>query len=150
MVKELTPELIQDVNVARTFTLGGNATFTVEGKSKRFTFKVEVCRDKPELWFVKVLTGSQDWSYLGTIRQFPDGVTHAYKHGAKSRISETATSALTAKYVFRSLFGTGYQATFNKYDFYHEGTCGRCGRPLTDPESIQSGIGPVCRGKMGI
>lgn len=29
------------------------------------------------------------------------------------------------------------------------GHCGHCGRTLTNPESIEAGIGPVCRGKMG-
>ena len=28
--------------------------------------------------------------------------------------------------------------------FYHMGRCGRCGRPLTNPESIESGYGPEC------
>jgi hypothetical protein len=28
------------------------------------------------------------------------------------------------------------------------GACGVCGSPLTDPESIRLGIGPVCRAKM--
>lgn len=28
----------------------------------------------------------------------------------------------------------------------HENVCGRCGRALTDPESIQLGLGPICRG----
>lgn len=27
------------------------------------------------------------------------------------------------------------------------GRCKRCGRPLTDPESIAAGIGPDCRSK---
>lgn len=32
----------------------------------------------------------------------------------------------------------------------HElGSCGVCGRTLTDPESIAAGIGPVCAGKSG-
>lgn len=26
-------------------------------------------------------------------------------------------------------------------------TCGRCGRPLTNPTSISSGLGPICRSK---
>lgn len=30
---------------------------------------------------------------------------------------------------------------------FHMGMCGVCGRPLTDPESIISGIGPICRNK---
>jgi hypothetical protein len=31
---------------------------------------------------------------------------------------------------------------------HHEGRCGRCGRTLTVPESIESGIGPECAKKM--
>jgi hypothetical protein len=30
----------------------------------------------------------------------------------------------------------------------HTGVCGYCGRPLTDPQSILQGIGPVCRRKL--
>jgi len=30
----------------------------------------------------------------------------------------------------------------------HNGTCGHCGRKLTTPESIVSGIGPVCAQKV--
>lgn len=30
----------------------------------------------------------------------------------------------------------------------HEGRCARCGRKLTVPESIDSGLGPECRGKV--
>lgn len=29
----------------------------------------------------------------------------------------------------------------------HLGKCGVCGRPLTDPVSIEVGIGPICRGE---
>jgi hypothetical protein len=30
----------------------------------------------------------------------------------------------------------------------HTGVCGYCGRLLTDPDSIQQGLGPVCRKKL--
>jgi len=29
---------------------------------------------------------------------------------------------------------------------YHLGRCGKCGRPLTDPASMERGIGPYCAG----
>ena len=32
-------------------------------------------------------------------------------------------------------------------EVWHQGSCGKCGRPLTVPESIASGIGPVCASK---
>ena len=31
----------------------------------------------------------------------------------------------------------------------HSGVCGRCGSPLTDPESRRRGLGPICAGKSG-
>ena len=33
-------------------------------------------------------------------------------------------------------------------EFYHAGKCGCCGRTLTVPESIVTGLGPVCAGRM--
>ena len=32
-----------------------------------------------------------------------------------------------------------------KMTLYHQGMCAVCGRPLTNPKSIESGIGPKCR-----
>lgn len=37
-----------------------------------------------------------------------------------------------------------------KVTIRHAGSCGRCGRTLTVPASLDSGIGPVCADKMGI
>jgi hypothetical protein len=32
----------------------------------------------------------------------------------------------------------------DKMHMYHEGACCKCGMPLTTPESIEKGIGPIC------
>ena len=29
-------------------------------------------------------------------------------------------------------------------EVWHEGRCGRCGRKLTTPQSVETGFGPVC------
>lgn len=34
-----------------------------------------------------------------------------------------------------------------KVTVHFESTCRRCNRPLTTPESVESGIGPVCAGR---
>jgi len=34
-------------------------------------------------------------------------------------------------------------------EVWHDGCCGRCGRRLTDPGSVERGIGPERRGKLG-
>jgi hypothetical protein len=34
------------------------------------------------------------------------------------------------------------------WDVKHCGYCGKCGRVLTEPESLESGLGPICRKAM--
>lgn len=130
----------------RSFVLAGNATFTVVSKKTgtRFTFRVRVPKDKgSDLRFVSVLTGScneSDYQYLGVVAH-----GRTYVHGLKSRISLEAPSAKAACwFFFRALRGLDLADC----DVWHAGTCGRCGRKLTVPESIATGLGPECAGKV--
>lgn len=128
-------------NIKR-FILGGNAIFTLHNsvRGTHLTFKVQVCRNTPELFFVSVLTGPDNWSnysYLGVIRE---GI---YWHGAKSKITETALSAVSFKW-----FWSNIDRLPQALQVLHEGKCGRCGRKLTVPESISTGFGPECKGKI--
>lgn len=122
------------------FMFGGNATFTVvsKGSGTRYTFKVR--QPKPDTpHFVKVLTGSDnenDYAFLGTIFD-----RSTYKHSRKSSISETAPSARAFEWLFKHLADPALES---KVDVHHEGRCCRCGRKLTVPSSIESGIGPEC------
>jgi hypothetical protein len=94
--------------------------------------------------FVSVLTGpdnTQDYRYLGFMRR---GV---YFHGgAKAKISRDAPSAKAFDWFWR-IVAQGRDPSF-ACDVDHLGACGRCGRPLTVPESIRSGFGPECIGKV--
>lgn len=96
--------------------------------------------------FVAVLTGLDnvnDFSYLGSIVTRPHP---RYEHGRKSPIGPDAPSARAAGWYFARLFGGG---DVSGVTVYHDGTCGRCGRDLTTPESVSRGIGPECWEKMG-
>jgi hypothetical protein len=124
-----------------TFALAGHAIFTAHSKSTgvRFTYKVTQCDDKPDLYFVALLTGpdnTNDYQYLGTIR----GTT--YTHGRKSRIGPEAPSAKAFDWLWRHR-----DRLPASLDLHHEGRCCRCGRTLTTPESCLRGIGPECAKK---
>jgi hypothetical protein len=139
---ETTGHPIQNENVA-AFVKAGRAVFTVVSKKTgaRFTFRVQKGRDS-ERYFASVLTGAdntRDYQYLGTI--FEDG---AYRHGRKSEIKPTAPSAMAFDWFWRCL--TANQLT--SLDVHHEGRCARCARVLTVPESILTGFGPECAGKV--
>jgi len=125
----------------KEFALAGNATFTATSlkTGTRFTYKIR--QPKPESpHFVKVLTGPDNessYTFLGTIF---DGEN--YRHGTRSSITPSAPSAVAFAYIWSHL-----NELAGKVEIQHAGKCCRCGRKLTVPESIESGIGPECKKK---
>jgi hypothetical protein len=123
------------------FIFAGNATVTILNTKtgNRFTYnikKLKTSTDENPLFFVKVLTGPEVYSFIGSMNKDKN-----YKHSQKSKINSEAQSVKVFKYVLTKL-------TEDKLDecveIWHEGKCGRCGRQLTVPESIETGLGPEC------
>jgi hypothetical protein len=128
-----------------SYMQAGNATFTLVStrSGERFTYKVRESKDG-KLFFVSLLTGSDntsDYAYLGIIR---DG---KFSRTAKSRIGADAPSYKAFDWFWRKLEAV---ALPEGVEFWHEGRCGRCGRALTVPESIDNGIGPECARRVGL
>jgi hypothetical protein len=136
----------QTAAVALQFILAGRARFTLvsEKTGTRFTYRITQ-KDERSPHFVSVLTGSDNnhsYTYLGTI--FDKKV---FRHGSKSPINSQAPSAKAFAWAW------GYLARGEmppSCEVWHEGRCGRCGRALTVPSSVESGIGPVCEGREAI
>lgn len=131
----------------RSFMMAGKAVFTVENPNtgNRFTYKVtrKAADGGMVLHFVKVLTGpdnTADYEFLGTV--FPDG---AFAMSRKSRIGPDAPSAKAFGWLWARISKCGDTGPAR---VLHEGRCCRCGRTLTVPESIESGVGPECAAKM--
>jgi len=133
-----------DVAKAVRFLLAGNARVTLVSKKTgtRFTYRVrskKVDAGAQSIHFVGVLTGSNnetDFEFLGTIF---GGTT--FVHGRKSRIGSEAPSSLAFGWTVRHMLAGKFP---EKLEVHHEGRCGKCGRALTVPESIETGLGPVC------
>lgn len=135
---------IVDATDALKFMLAGKATFTVrsEKTGEHLTFQVRNWKKAKDgtMHFVSVRTGN-DYAGIGFIR---DRVR--YQLGTKSDLSYDDNRVKGFRYVFEHLCQKHMPP---KCEVWHEGQCGRCGRPLTDPESIERGIGPDCLAKMG-
>jgi hypothetical protein len=123
------------------FVKAGNALFTIQNEAtgNRFTYKVRVADDKPELFFVSVCSGpnnTEDYTYLGSI------IHGTFKATRGTKVSISAQSFKAFAW-FNERINTGciFPETVH---VYHAGRCGRCGRTLTVPESIQNGLGPEC------
>lgn len=127
---------------AKKFILGGNSIFTVVSKKteKRYTFKVKENKEKT-IYFVSYLfSGDNQYKYMGII-----DANKKYKLTAKSKVNEDSAVNKTFNVVYDILM-TENQKMFDKLEFWHEGKCGKCGRKLTVPSSIESGFGPICQG----
>lgn len=145
------PDAAHAIPADRTaaFILAGNATFTATSPKTgaRFTFKVRVSKQKegdtrPPVHFVSVMTGPDNedhFEFFGTVF---GGDT--FRHGAKARVTSDAPSAKAFAWIFPRVIA---EADLHGVEIHHEGKCGRCGRKLTVPESIEIGLGPVCAGR---
>lgn len=133
-------ERITDKKDIERFVFAGKAHFTIRSRKTgtRFTFKVQAS-DDGKCYFVKVLNGPdnyRNYQYMGMIFE---PKTEALRWTKKSKVSKDAPSFKAASFFFSNLGHPGIE-------FYHEGKCGRCNKKLTVPESIQTGLGPVCAG----
>lgn len=133
---------LETAETVATFSLAGNARLTLVSvkTGARFTYRIRKARKEGDnRHFVAVLCGADndgDYVYLGTIF---DGTR--FNHGRKSSISSTAPSAVAFAWIWKRVT-RGDLPT--QCEVWHEGRCGRCGRSLTVPESIETGLGPIC------
>jgi hypothetical protein len=119
------------------FIFAGNSTVTFLNinTKNRFTYHVKMSKDG-SVYFVSVLTNTENYEYIGIV------VNNHYTHGKKSNISYSAQSVKVFEYILSKLKSNTLP---DFIEIWHEG---KCGRPLTVPESIDIGIGPECLKKL--
>lgn len=128
--------------------LAGNCTITFKNElnQKRFTYKIKKFKRNENLFFVHVLSGcnnEKDYSYLGRI--IVKNLEQKQIEFDSSKGSKISTDALSFKGFKYLIEATTIHHKMNEnMCIYHEGKCARCGRKLTDPDSIIRGIGPEC------
>jgi len=132
----------------KRFITGGNARLTVRSKKtgKHYTYKISQGwdhdtnkRDYSTPYFVSVLCGpdnESDYMYIGFI---PQAIEFKLVAGNKGKPGADSYKALS--WVLKHL---NKGEIHDQLEISHEGSCCRCGRTLTHPDSIASGIGPEC------
>ena len=142
--------------VSKAFILAGRAMFTVANPTgERYTIRVSKVdndpssrwyrADQPSTWFVGLLTGPNndtDYTYVGMLSPTTGQVilTRKSPYSADSKVYKVVQWAI-------KLVLTG-KSIPNGYSLLHSGKCGRCGRTLTVPSSIETGLGPECASKV--
>jgi hypothetical protein len=123
------------------YVSAGRARFTIQNPETGTRFTYRVYKKIHDLYFVSVLAGSDnesDYMYIGFIR---DG--RFFHGGTKSRVSTSAPSVAAFGWFWRHIADPSPALVF------HDGKCGCCGRSLTVPESVESGLGPECAKRTG-
>jgi len=128
-------EHIIEHQLLERFIYAGRANFTIEDKEFDTKLVVYVKENKtiPGLYWVR-----SNEQFLGTIFQS----RFIIKDNEQNRLNRKAHAFMR---FFILMLTNRLPETIV---VYHHGTCGRCRRKLTDPESITTGIGPECVKKL--
>lgn len=115
-----------------------NGTITVQnketGEHRTFLIKTqpEDANFAPGERIVSLLTGPETYTGWGFIK---NGIIRIWR------------KKLTDHHkAYRKLL-TKPENYDHKYQYLYQGACRRCNRALTNPESIEKGIGPICEGR---
>ena len=134
----------------RRFVSGGKALFTIRSiaTGKRHTYKLKRQLDQNEMptgsFYVSILFGPDNYSnylYLGMADENLN-----FRTTAGTKLKKDGKEVAAIAYFLRFLKKETFDAMMEHIEFFHAGKCCQCGRRLTVPESIESGIGPVCAG----
>ena len=138
------------LNDAKSFIMAGRAIFTLVGRESRYTYKItrvepaEGSQYTQATYFVYILIGpdnTSEYMYLGLL----DATSGLVRLTRKSSYKEDSRPVLALRWALPILWqGRELPAPAK---ILHAGRCGRCGRLLTVPESIESGFGPECAGR---
>jgi len=143
---------MKNIQLSRDFFLGGKATFTVQNNETGIhrTYKIRKPEPTPQYpkpaWFVKVMHGSDNenhYAYVGML----DPQTGAVRLTQRSKFAEDSGTVTAARWVMGRVINQ--LQIPDSIEIRHSGKCGRCGRTLTEPTSLDCGIGPECRRIMG-
>ena len=137
---------------------------TMENPPKpHYTYRVKLKKGDPDgkwkndSYFVGVLTGpdnTRDYTYLGMLEMNRIGDEIGKTNGvvkltAASKFADDSWPVRIVRQVLARIWANDAQAIEAAgWMLHHEGRCCRCGRPLTVPSSVESGIGPECASKM--
>lgn len=124
------------------FVLAGNATITLQSGAtgRHFTYRIKKYKDQ-NVYFIRTLRGpdnENDYTYIAAYYPARNRL-HISKQWYGMPEDTWPPSVRAINYLFEHLHDKP-----ERLHVFHEGRCGRCGRLLTTPESIQSGYGPEC------
>lgn len=131
------------VTVVAGSAAGARRTFRFRAKTK-----AKLAAHERKAYFLDVLSGPDngvDYANCGSLVQLANGGCEYRTYGEVSATTRAAATLLAGGLNTQP----GWPPLPAGVEFWHQGTCARCGRSLTVPESIASGLGPECLAAVG-
>lgn len=124
---------------------GGKGIVTLQSPTgKHHTYEFRRPNDEDvfpkDTLFVYTLVKDFTWMYVGMY----SSSYKSFKLTRASRFRSSSPIVKGARYIVKLARNPG-SIKEDRMQIYHEGTCSVCGRKLTSPKSIQTGMGPQCR-----
>ena len=135
---------LQGAETIRNYIFGGRGVVTLKsptGVHHSYIFKKPRNEDQfpDDVYFVYALHNGDKLFYVGMIENCRFRLTRS------SRFLNDTDIVKGARYIMKMAF---IENLNTQMELYHEGVCSVCGRPLTNPKSIETGIGPRCRRRL--
>ena len=133
----ISSEAILPVLVSEKKNNGAEFTVVSKKTGKDYTFKIARKEWNGKFYtHVKVEKEYLNFTYLGT---YLNGkIIHK-----KQVVESPAANAI--QWILNKVMEQKFQILDNNIEIIHLGKCLKCGKTLTDHESISIGLGPVCR-----
>lgn len=139
------------------YMLAGKATIGIHSLTSNSTYwyYIKKSTNYENTWYICINFGivPKDDMFLGTFRDFeykPTGTEDLFKLTDNDLTEEESRRVQYQKVFVFTLNRLLEKKEHPKLIFLHKGHCSYCGRPLTDAESLMTGIGPVCRKNLGL
>lgn len=133
----------------KMFLLGGKCKCRITNYKTGNSFEYEITLSKTKndssnkLYFVKVRDGGLGFIYVGYLKTSQNFTFFEFSKGAKGCMTKDNMPIKALLYILSKAPNIPSCVSVE-----HIGVCSRCGRKLTDADSISRGLGPECYTKM--
>lgn len=130
--------------------LAGNSEFILHSTKTNEDFRFKLCKQKKKdnanefIYFVNYWLNGE-YVYAGLL-WFTESEAK-FSTGKNGKMPANSKEIKSLLFVINKLFN---QETVQFLEIYHTGRCSKCGKKLTDLDSMLTGLGPTCSKNLGI
>jgi hypothetical protein len=134
----ISAEALKNVISNEKNNKGGIFTIKSKATGKDFTYKIKRSEFKG-IWYTHIFVEQHylEFKHIGTYFR-----GRIYKKGGEV----TTPAAIGISWILSKVEKGMYDWCNQQAEIMHAGSCILCGKTLTDAESIERGLGPVCAG----